>query len=156
MKKCPFCDNEIEETVILCHHCGKSLWSHVEEKRLIGLKVISAIDVIMALCIFEGVVSRITSVVVEKGPLVDQMPFIIFEIMFGVALVILAFFPKKLNAKWRKGNIVASSFAIYYSLGLLWGYSPFPFAAFLYIGLFIFFFWSIIYLNRPKVKEHFK
>ncbi len=125
----------------------------MEEKKLFGLKVISAIDLIMALCVFEVAVERITSVIVEKDP---SEPFIIFDIVLGVALVILAFFPKKLNAKWRKGNIIASSFAIYYSLVLLWGYSPFPFAAFLYIGLFIFFIWSVIYLNRPKVKEQFK
>jgi len=32
MKKCPYCSGELEDTVIVCHHCGKSLAMNKEVK----------------------------------------------------------------------------------------------------------------------------
>ena len=32
MKKCPYCSGELEDTVIVCHHCGKSLTMNKEVK----------------------------------------------------------------------------------------------------------------------------
>ena len=56
MKKCSFCDNEIEETAIICHHCGKSLWSHMEKKRSVGVKIFGWVYIILFASFLWGAV----------------------------------------------------------------------------------------------------
>ena len=147
MKNCPFCSKEIEETAILCHHCGKSLWSHDKWKSSGGVKVVATLIILFSSLMLLGNG-------ISPGGSELAAWAAIFSIVSAVGLLRLK------KWAWYCSIIFLTLSLLFY----LWGVRyhlrfPMDHFAFYAPGILIASAWPltcIIYLIRPKVKKQFE
>ncbi len=69
MKKCPYCAGELEDTVIMCHHCGKSLTMYKKSKLIPAIILFGLCPFACLWLLFQGV---------SKGETITPMVLVVF------------------------------------------------------------------------------